>query len=443
VRVNLKFPGWITSVLGAGWLACTPANAASTAATEALVPPPTPSVVKLAPAQIAAFHDYLVQEQKHLNLPGLAVVLVQPGQTLLMEGLGVRDANGNQPISVNTHFALGPATQAVNSLLLARLAEQDILSLDMPATRAWDEFKLADTTAKNTLSQPPGPLANNAPERINSLPATQNWEQSKSADRAAPPKVTLRHLLGMTAGVPERADNFVRLNTAMPADLFSVLAQIPVATLPGREFAYSDASVAAAGYLAVYAANHHHAPAAGLPSGYAELAKTQLFDPLGLKDATFEASANDALGHTRHAQGAWKSVSVEPANGGALRPALGLRASASDVAAWLQVEICGGLGSEGKSFVLKDAVEERWRPADDSPQHEYGLGWTAQHYRGIELITRAGEYEHQAELVAIIPQYCTAFALLTNGSGKETAVFLQDALLNLTDLLKETAAGQN
>jgi len=33
--------------------------------------------------------------------------------------------------------------------------------------------------------------------------------------------------------------------------------------------------------------------------------------------------------------------------------------------------------------------------------------------------------------------------LLTNGSGKETAVFLQDALLNLADLLRETAAGPN
>jgi len=45
-------------------------------------------------------------------------------------------------------------------------------------------------------------------------------------------------------------------------------------------------------------------------------------------------------------------------------------------------------------------------------------------------------------LVAILPQYRTAFALLTNGSGKETAVFLQDALLNLADLLREVSVGQ-
>jgi CubicO group peptidase (beta-lactamase class C family) len=199
--------------------------------------------------------------------------------------------------------------------------------------------------------------------------------------------------------------------------------------------------VAAAGYLAVDAASHHRAPDSGLVAGYAALAKEQLFDPLGMKDATFEASDNDAAGQVHDAQGPWKIAPVEPETGGALRPALGLRASANDVAAWLQVEVSGGVGPDGKSFLPTDAVEERWRLPSGDDKRDYALGWATQHYRGIEIVTREGEHDNQTELVAIIPQYRTAFALLTNGSGKDTAVFLQDALLNLTDLLKETAAG--
>jgi CubicO group peptidase (beta-lactamase class C family) len=402
--VDAKFNSWMIVALGAFGLAATGMRAADTTPASVLPPPPTPVTVKLSAEQIAAFRSYLAQEQKQMGLPGMAVVLVQPGQTLLLEGFGVRQAGGNLPVTADTCFAIGPATQAVNSLLLARLAEQDVLSLDMPAIRAWDEFNLAD------------PIAT--------------------------PNVTLRHLLGMTAGVPGNADNFVDSADATPAVLFTALAQLPVTTQPGHEFAYSDASVAAAGYLAVYAANHHRAPEMGLATGYATLAQTQLFGPLGMKHATFVATDNDATGHTRDTQGAWKPEADKPDTGGALWPALGLRASAGDVAAWLQVEICGGLGPDGKSFVLSDAVEERWRPSGADDKREYALGWATQHYRGIEIVTREGEHDHQAELVAILPQYRTAFALLTNGSGQDTAVFLQDALLNLADLLKETAAGQ-
>jgi hypothetical protein len=51
-----------------------------------------------------------------------------------------------------------------------------------------------------------------------------------------------------------------------------------------------------------------------------------------------------------------------------------------------------------------------------------------------------GEQDSQAELVVIIPQYQTGFVILLNGGGSDAAVFLQDALLNLADLLRETAA---
>lgn len=438
--MNLIVHRRIVGVVSAFLLAVARLAADSPAPTAIL--PPAPVVIKLSAEQTAAFHKYLVAEQKQLGLPGLAVVLVQPGQTLLIEGLGVRQTDGNLPVTSDTRFALGPATQAVNSLLLARLAEEDVLSLDGAATRCWDEFKLAESAANVTLPHPAGMIAGDTPERIDNAPATRAWDESKPADRPAPPKVTMRQLLEMTAGLPGRIDGFLGQANSTPENLFALLAQTPVTAPPGREFAYSDASVAAAGFLAVYAANKHHAPEAGLVAGYAALAKKELFDPLGMKDAAFEVSADDATGHTRDAQGGWKVSPTESAAGGALRPALGLRASASDVATWLQLEIADGIGRDGKSFVLANAVEERWRPASADDKREYAMGWATQHYRGIEIVTREGEYDHQAELVAIIPQYRTAFALLTNGSGKETAVFLQDALLNLADLLHETAAEQ-
>jgi CubicO group peptidase (beta-lactamase class C family) len=184
-----------------------------------------------------------------------------------------------------------------------------------------------------------------------------------------------------------------------------------------------------------------------LAAGYAALVKTQLLDPLGMKRATFDAPAaaageDEAASYTHGTNGLWQAAPPPPASGAALRPALGLRASARDVAAWLQVELSGGIGPDGVRLLGEDAVQARWRPAtnlDNLDNHGYALGWAQQHYRGLEIIARIGEQDNQAELVAIIPQYRTAIAVLTNGGGHEAADYLQNALLNLADLLREAA----
>jgi len=372
-------------------------------------PRPAPVTVNLGAEQITAFRNYLEKSRQQAGLPGMAVVIVQPGQTLLLEGFGKKSTTADGAVTADTRFALGPATEAVNSLLLARLADQNLLELDAPVRRWWDEFRLADPAATKTL--------------------------------------TLRHLLGMTSGLPQRADRFLTSPTATPTELFAILGQVSDTAQPGHIFEYSDASAAAAGYLAVYALNHHRAPEAGLPAGYAALAKAQIFDPLGMKRATFDAPSNsnpddDAVGHVRDEKSSWQLAPAPAQSGGALLPALGLRASANDVAAWLQLELSGGVGSDGQRLLSEDAVQERWRPKDATDGRDFGLGWATQHNRGLELVARIGEQNQQAAIVAIVPQYRTAIAVLTNASGHEVALFLQDTLLNLADLLRENAPGK-
>ncbi|HTB64264.1 MAG TPA: serine hydrolase domain-containing protein [Opitutales bacterium] len=365
---------------------------------------PKPEVVKLSAEQVAAYRYYLENARQKIGLPGMAVVLVQPGQILLLEGLGKRTAGADASVTPDTRFALGPATAAVNSLLLARLATQNLLDLDAPAERCWDEFKLANANFTGN--------------------------------------VTLRQMLAMTAGLPPSVDNMLRDPARGPAELFTIAAEVPDTAPPGKVFAYSDASVALAGYLAVDALNHHRAPEAGLPAGYAALAQTQLFAPLGLKRATFDAPTADddsAMGHTRDGDNPWQPETTSWKISAALEPALGLRLSARDVAAWLQVELADGASPDGKQWIAGNLIELRWRPAPDIDSQGYGLGWDQQHYRGLEIIGRMGEFDNQSALVAIIPQYRTAIAILANGGGHEAAAFLQDALLNIADLLREAA----
>lgn len=394
---------WVTVLLA---FTISSSRAAPTPAEIPLPPPAAPVTAKLTAEQITAYRNYLDKSRRQAGVPGLALVIIQPAQTLLLEVMGKKSAAADGPVATYTHFALGPASGAVNSLLLARLDGQKLLDLDAPARRCWDEFKLDDAAALKI--------------------------------------VTLRQLLAMTAGLPGRVDHFTAPASATPADLFTIVGQIPLTAQPGKIFEYCDASPAVAGYLAVYALNHRRAPEAGLPAGYAEIAKTQLFDPLGMKHATYDSakSADDdqTTGHVRDGKGPWQPVTTPAKASVALLPACGLYVTANDVAAWLQCELTGGLGPDGKRLIEESAVQQRWRPESSLENRDFGLGWASQHYRGMEIIARIGEQDNQASLIAIIPQFRTAFAVLTNAGGHDAALFLQDALLNMADLLRESVS---
>jgi CubicO group peptidase (beta-lactamase class C family) len=382
--------------------ASAPPSSPPPAAAAPLTPPPDFVVVpQLSKEQITAFRDYLARAWRESGVPGMSVALVQPNHVLLLEGFGNRTAGAASPVTPDTRFAFGPASQAVNSLLLARLDSQHAIDLDGPARRYWDDFKLSDALAGRV--------------------------------------VTLRQLLAMTAGVPEQTDKLMQQAHAAPDVLFTALAQLPVIAQPGDTFQYCESSAAAAGYLAVYAVNHRRAPADGLPAGYDALAKARLFDPLGMKSATFGPTAgdDDARGHLRNDSGQWQPATTPATT--ALLPARGLRASARDAAAWLQTELSGGLAPDGSRLIEESLVLDRWDAVKARDAERYGLGWTRQYYQGRELLARAGEEGNQAALVAIIPQFRTALVVLINGGGPDSAVFLQDALLNFADMMREAA----
>ncbi|MGA2053083.1 MAG: hypothetical protein ABSH19_07215, partial [Opitutales bacterium] len=80
-------------------------------------------------------------------------------------------------------------------------------------------------------------------------------------------------------------------------------------------------------------------------------------------------------------------------------------------------------------------------PANVRDTKQYGMGWTRQYYRGIELITSQANQDNQSALLIIIPRYRTALAVLLNGGGHSADDLLQDIQLNFADFLREAAGG--
>ena len=66
------------------------------------------------------------------DVPGLALGVLQGGQTLLCTGIGQRDENG-QPWDGDTLFEIGSCSKAFTAAAVAVLVDQGKLEWDRPA----------------------------------------------------------------------------------------------------------------------------------------------------------------------------------------------------------------------------------------------------------------------------------------------------------------------
>jgi len=184
-------------------------------------------------------------------------------------------------------------------------------------------------------------------------------------------KVTLRHLLTHTSGLPAHEDYFKTLKTRQ-----EIAARVMATTLesaPGTQSAYSDLGFILLGELLTRLS--------GMPLG--ELARERIFAPLGMRDTGFHPpkserariapTENDTQFRKRvirgevHDENAW-------AMGGAAGHA-GMFATAPDLAAFCQMLLNGGIYAHQR--LLRRATIARYTAADGLAANARTPGWMA------------------------------------------------------------------
>lgn len=350
----------------------------------------------LNPQELQAFARYLNGLAGDLALPGFAVAIVQGGDVPLKHTYGLRKVTEQAPVDADTLFNIGPATAAFSSLLAASIDGLDGFNYDKLARRIWPRFRMSDT---------------------------------RSAEQ-----VTLYQLFTMTAGVPAYTDRILDPSWARPEDVFEVIAQAPIIAPPGRIYETSTVSVAAGGYLTGIAIFRGEE----LYTAYEKAMTRQLLIPMGMATATFsrgkaESGQNVASPHLRKGSGFDPTKRWEP-QVNALAPALGLKASLNDMIQWLSVELLAGQTAKGKRIAPTLSVRQRWQPAPVQGSVGYGMGWTRQYYRGVEIIASMGSYDRQSAAIGILPAYRTGFIVLTNADGEEANRLMQEVALGTAEM---------
>ena len=284
------------------------------------------------------------------RVPGL-VALVAPGDEVVVEVFGELEVGG-APVQRDSLFRIASTTKPITAAATLAAIEEGLVGLDEPVDRLLPE--LAD---RRVLKRMDGPV-----------------EETVAADRA----ITTRDLLTFTCGFGMVTEMFasstpwpvveasreLRLSTIGPPEpdvqpdpetWIAGFGSLPLLAQPGERWMYNTG----ASVLGVLLAR-----ATGQP--FAEVLRTRLFEPLGMRDTAFWTSETDRLATAYGGKPEGLVVWDEPGGQWSRPPAFGdgaagLVSTADDLLAFSRMLLGGGapvLGSEAVRAMCSDQLTE-------------------------------------------------------------------------------------
>jgi CubicO group peptidase (beta-lactamase class C family) len=314
-----------------------------------------------APAHADRVDDYMRQQMALNHVPGAAVAIVRDGRIAKLQTYGLANLEWRQRVTPDTMFQLASSTKPFTGMLLMRLQEAGMLSLDAGIAR----------------------YLPNAPEA---------WKA-----------ITVRHLADHSSGIPDNVN--VKPDAALD-DYVAAAAAMPLAHAPGASAEYGIG-----GYTVLAKVIEN---AAGMP--YPQALRHYVTGPLGLH-ADFEYSSGEPnmrstelvperAGVYDWDNGRHKNFSFH--FGPLAYDAGGLLASVSDLA---KVAVALDKGA----FLRKESMQAMWAPArlGNGSVNGFGIGWVVKEINGRPTVGHSGG--PALSDILRFPNERATFIVLTNG----------------------------
>jgi CubicO group peptidase (beta-lactamase class C family) len=314
---------------------------------------------------------FLNRQRRALNLPGLAVAVVQDGRIASLRGLGI--AAPGRPMTPQTPLIIGSVSKSFTVLALMQLVEAGKIDLDAPVQQYIPWFC--------------------------------------HADRDAAARITLRHLLTHTSGI-SRYDGRVLLGgrggkslEQSVRDLRSLKLSQPVGSL----FQYSNTNYLIVGLIVEVVSGQ----------SFGAYIQEHIFAPLGMKHSY---TSEEATMHGGLACGYryWFGLPFPyraPYLDDAV-PAAFLAASVEDQARYALALLNGGK-LDGGSVLSPAGIAELHRPqvVATSPGASYALGWQVEKLGGVSIVRHGGEVSNFLAEVVLAPAHNLGVVVLTNANN--------------------------
>lgn len=347
-------------------------------------------------ADVADLRALIETERERFHVPGLCVVVVADGEVVLADGFGVRDVEGDLPVTAQTNFAIASDTKCFTAATLCSLVDEGRLDLDRPVREYIPWFEL--------------------------------WDPHATA------LVTTRDLLCHRTGLP-RHDMVWYGDVDLPREeVVRRLRYLPPSKPLRQTWQYNNLCFETAGYLTEVL----------LGCSWQDAVRQRLLDPLGMKNTGFstrEASDGDFAWPYKDVDGEFVRQGLPRKGEGG--PAGGIVSNAEDMARWVQARL--GIEVDGARPLSDAALEELHAPTmvggvgiiefGERQPMGYALGCQVEAYRGHRIVRHGGNLVGYASDVCVAPQQRAAVVVLTNlnGTGIRDALALMvlDRLLGL------------
>ena len=99
-------------------------------------------------ADIAAYAEQVRQQWK---IPGMSLAVIHGDSTVLVQGFGVKEKGGDDPVNPSTLFHIGSMTKAFTATVIASLVDEGLLSWDDTVKDILPDFDWYDDSVENAM----------------------------------------------------------------------------------------------------------------------------------------------------------------------------------------------------------------------------------------------------------------------------------------------------
>jgi N-acyl-D-aspartate/D-glutamate deacylase len=296
--------------------------------------------------------------------PGAAVIVLRDGEVLHESGYGYADLERRVPITPQTAFRLASVSKQFTAMAVTILADRGQLAYDDPVVKFLPEL-------------------------------------TRFGDR-----ITLRHLLTHTGGLPDYYDVLEEAATDhMPdtEEAMEFLAGWGEPLFPaGARYEYSNPGYEMLALVVERASGQR----------FGQFVEDNIFVPLGMSDSVIRDSSepeipNRALGYTR-ADGGFTLDDDHNLNH--IIGSGGMYSSVEDLARWDEALYTDTL-------VRRDTLEEAWSPVRlaDGDEFPYGFGWRLGDYGGLgRRVCHSGHWLGFSNFIVRYPERRLTVIVLSN-----------------------------
>lgn len=323
------------------------------------------------------------------DIPGAVVGVVRGDKLAYAQAFGVRDLDGDLPMSVDTLFQIGSVTKPMTATLLAILASRGVVAFD-------------DTI----LDRLPDEIVLPAPLRA----------------------ITLRQLATHMSGLPgnpvNRRDLDGSPSVMLPysvRELYEALARTELLHPPGSKWSYSNYGYGLLGHLLERAAG----------KSYADLLDDELLGPLGMTDTSVDTTPTR---EARLSQHHWPNdrprVTRPRWRFGEIAGFCGVTSSVRDLARFVAIQY----GAIEKAPLDPEALAVLHRPVADGEARPgmklaMGTGWFIYSLPGMgDVVGHGGEVDGHSSCLAILVERKAGVIVLANVGGNAAETLCQAVL---------------